>query len=183
MLFIERVQPITNLLIGVKMKLGRFASFALVLLTCSLLAGPAAAQQTEGDILAGVAGVYLAISSTTGLTTTVGGIVLTVVLSNSKKKKAMKWYIRQNTVALKQEVTMGGGTTVADIGQIFGTTPAEYEAFANALKSKRRELVALIGTTPIDKTRTDAFIDTLWEAVATDDRLASAVAQRYVEGG
>jgi hypothetical protein len=164
------------------MKLGRLASFALILLTGSFLAAPASAQ-TEGDVLAGVAGLYAISSTSAGLTTTVGGIILTVVLTKNKRKKAMMWYIRQNSVALKQEVTIGGGTTVADIGQLFGTNPGEYEAFANALQTKRRELVALIGTEPIDDVRTEQFVDSLWEAVATDEALASALAERYVEGG
>lgn len=163
------------------MKLGPIVSFTAALVACSILATPAFAQATDEEVAAGV--TYLTSTSTSGLTTTVGGIILTVVLVNSGKKKALKWYIRDNAVALKQDVTMGGGATVADVAHLFGAPPEHLETFARALRSRRQQLVALVGTTPIDDERTEEFMETVWEAVADDEALADAVATSFVQGG
>jgi hypothetical protein len=162
------------------MKLGRVVSFVLVLLTCVALASPAAAQ-TDEEIAAG----YSALSTTTtsGVVTTVGGIILTVVLVSGNKKSALKRYIRDNAVALKQDITLGGGATVADLGQIFGAPQDQLSGFGRALQARRSTLMELIGTTPIDDPRTDAFIETLWEAVAQNDDLAQAVMEQRMAGG
>ena len=145
---------------------------ALITLICGLCA-PAAAQ-TDEEIAAGYS--LLSTTTTGGILTTVGGVVLTVVLVNNSGKKAMKTYIRDNAVALRSDITRGGGVTVADLGQVFGVPEEQLGSFGRAIRGQREALLSLVGPDPIDDKGTEQFIQAVWQAVASDEGLARAVA-------
>ena len=92
----------------------------------------------------------------TTTTTIVGGIILTVVLS--RKSSSLERYLRDNAVALHQEVGRGAGDTVADLADIFGVRAADRPLFARLLRQNRREVLDLIDPEHLDEARTKRFV-------------------------
>lgn len=147
--------------------------------TAAIICGfcaPAAAQSDEdGATLYGM----LSTTTTIGIVITIGGGVLTtVVLLTRDEKNALKTYIRENAVALRGDITRGGGGTVADLAQIFGVPDKHLKAFARAVRTRRDTLLSLIGPDPIDDQRTERFVETVWQALGSDEELAFALAAR-----
>src|SRR5690554_2969604 len=101
----------------------------------------------------------LLLTTTTGPTTTVAaGVAITVVLmmggDNSASNEA---YIRQNAVALQQDVTIGAGDSIDDLAAAFQVSEENIPAFAAALHAKRGELLPLTNVGELDAKRADAF--------------------------
>src|SRR5690554_3973051 len=101
----------------------------------------------------------LLLTTTTGPTTTVAaGVAITVVLmmggDNSASNEA---YIRQNAVALQQDVTIGAGDLIDDLAAAFQVSEENIPAFAAALHAKRGELLPLTNVGELDAKRADAF--------------------------
>ena len=104
---------------------------------CTLVPGAAAAQTTEPQ---GEALILVSSSSTT--TTIVGGVILTVVLAG--KNASLEHYLRDNAVALRHEISNGGGDTVADLADAFGVALDARARFATMLRASRDELLPLL---------------------------------------
>lgn len=104
---------------------------------CTIAARPAAAQTTEpqGEAL-------VLVSSSTTTTTIVGGVILTVVLAG--KNAGLEHYLRDNAVALRQEISQGGGDTIADLADVFSIELDARARFATMLRRSRDELLPLL---------------------------------------
>lgn len=76
------------------------------------------------------------LSSTTSSTTTaiVGGVVLTVILG-SNRNRALKQYMEQNAVAIRRDMHLGYGDTLADLAHFFAVEPT---SFARWMWKRRR---------------------------------------------
>lgn len=161
------------------MRLVRKLAMVVVLLGCVGVSAPAAAQSDEE-----VTAAWLVLSTTTtGIAGTIGGIVLTIYLVSRDSKSAMKDYLRHNAVAVKRDVTLGGGATVDDIAFIIGVPAEHVPRFAVAVRERRKGLLSELGTTPIDDARTERFLEVLWDAVASETQVADAVMHNRYWGG
>lgn len=160
------------------------ATLTLSLVFVMATANDAAAQTTSDDEAA-AAGLLLT-TTIGGVTTTAGGIVLTVVLVNNKdddNKEAMKVYIENNSVALQQDITMGGGDTIDDLAESFGVPASEHAAFGRAMRSRRDVLMDLVDARTVDEERAGEFIEEVYAAMATDERLARQLVKlRLISG-
>ena len=126
-----------------------------------LLAAPNAMAQNGGG--GGAFGASVT-TTTTGVATTLigGGIALTVILvSNSSDSSSKEKYIRQNAVALKQDLTVGAGETVQDLAATFQVEDEDRETFARMLRERRDTLVPLTNLEKLDADRADRFFQTI----------------------
>lgn len=102
----------------------------------------------------------LLLTTTTGVATTLigGGIALTIVLANNNDdSSSKKEYIRQNAVALKQDLTIGSGESVRDLAAVFKVGERDYESFARVLRERRDTLVPLTTVDRLDEERAEQF--------------------------
>lgn len=112
----------------------------------------------EGNADCETAGA-LVLTTTTGPTTTVAaGVAITVVLLLGKNDSASKEaYIRQNAVALQQDMTLGAGESIDDLAAAFQVSEENIPAFTAAVHAQRSELLPLTDVGALDSKRADAF--------------------------
>jgi len=102
----------------------------------------------------------LLLTTTTGPTTTVAaGVAITVVLMMGGSSASNEAYIRQNAVALQQDMTVGAGDSIEDLAAAFQVSEENIPAFAAALHAKRGELLPLTNVGELDQARADAFFE------------------------
>lgn len=102
----------------------------------------------------------LALTTTTGPTTTVAaGVAITVVLMMGGGSASNEAYIRQNAVALQQDMTIGAGESIDDLAAAFQVSEDNIPAFAAALHAKRAELLPLTDVGELDEARANAFFE------------------------
>lgn len=131
-----------------------------------LAAPPVSAQNNSG--------LGLATTTTTlGAVTLVGGgIALTIVLAtNSGDSSSKKEFIRQNAVALQQDLTVGGGDSVRDLAAAFQVEQGDYDKFARMVHDRRDDLVPLTQVDKLDSTRADEFFRTIAKGMQTNPDL------------
>src|SRR5690554_1752329 len=81
----------------------------------------------------------LLLTTTTGPTTTVAaGVAITVVLMVGGGSASNEAYIRQNAVALQQDMTIGAGESIDDLAAAFQVSEENIAAFAAARSEERR---------------------------------------------
>ncbi|MFU8807313.1 MAG: hypothetical protein ACNA8W_26120 [Bradymonadaceae bacterium] len=115
---------------------------------------PAAAQNDSGGLVA--------LSTTTTTTAvTVGGIVLTVVLVMAASRSDVETYIRNNAVALQDDITVGGGDTAQDLAAAFQVPDEHLPLFAAMLRNHREELLPLTDLDQLNEERAGLFIDAI----------------------
>jgi len=102
----------------------------------------------------------LLLTTTTGPTTTVAaGVAITVVLMVGGGSASNEAYIRQNAVALQQDMTIGAGESIDDLAAAFQVSEENIAAFAAALHAKRGELLPLTDVGALDEARANAFFE------------------------
>lgn len=103
----------------------------------------------------------LLLTTTTGPTTTVAaGVAITVVLLLSDDGSASREsYLRQNAVALQQDMTVGAGGSIDDLAAAFQVSEENIPAFAAAIHAQRSELMPLTDIGQLDEKRADAFFE------------------------
>lgn len=94
-------------------------------------------------------------SSTT--TTVVGGVILTIVVASGNA--SLERYLRNNAVALRQDITTGAGDTVEDLADAFSVEPANREEFGKLLRRHRSRLLDLADPARLDSERTRGFVE------------------------
>lgn len=104
--------------------------------------------------------------------TTVGGIISTTTGLFSSALGQLDGYIRDNAVALQQDLQVGGGHTADDLAQIFGVPAQHRAAFAQALRQRADKLVPLTRIEGRDMQRTTTFALIIIDAMRQDQRLA-----------
>lgn len=102
-------------------------------------------------------------------TTTVGVIVLTVGCSvisltkggSSKKMfanaKAAELYLRQNQTQLAEDLTVGQGPLLAELGEALAVPNGDFAAFRSSLRRDRAELLALADAQRLSPDRAQQF--------------------------
>lgn len=101
-------------------------------------------------------GAVLTSSSSTSTTTIVGGVILTIVLSSGNS--SLESYLRDNRVALHDEITHGAGATVADLADAFRVEPGRVDDFGAMLRTHRETLLALLDG-EVDAERAQRFVE------------------------
>jgi hypothetical protein len=124
---------------------------------------------------ASVASAYLIDLSTTSTSValTVGGVVLTVVMVNDATKAEMETYIRNNAVAIQQDITMGGGATAQDLAAAFAVPEEHLHVFAAMLKEQRHSLLPLTDLDLLDEARAGQFIEVVLTGMVERPELAA----------
>lgn len=84
-------------------------------------------------------------------------------------------YINNNAHALEQDISMGAGESIADLGHMAGIHDADIKAFARLLRAHRAELLPLLGGERVDADATREFAQIVEDAMKQDATLA-----RYV---
>jgi hypothetical protein len=150
--------------------------FALFL---SMIPSVAVAQTTEeGESFLGGALSTTLLFIFSPLTTT-GGIISSTTGLFSSVLGQLDHYIRENAVALQQDLRVGGGHSVDDLAQMFGVPEERRAAFAYGLRRHDDELVSLtrIEGANMERTRRFAFIVI---DVMTADAVMAPIAHRLV---
>lgn len=130
---------------------------ALCLGLVVMLASTSASAQSMNDNNGEGAGLAL-LTTTTGITTTVaGGVALTVLLLDSGDSASKETYIRQNALALQQDITVGSGESIEDLAAAFRVSEEHLPAFASAIRSHREQLVPLTHVEKLDAKRAEQF--------------------------
>lgn len=129
---------------------------ALIAALLTLTAPAVAVAQTDA-VTAAEANAVLSSSSSSTTTTIVGGIILTVVLS--RDSSALERYLRDNAVALREEIGHGAGDTVDDLSHIFGVVEENQDRFGRMLRRHRRPILELIDPARLDEVRTKRFVE------------------------
>jgi hypothetical protein len=104
--------------------------------------------------------------------TTVGGIISSTTGLFSSILGQLDGYIRDNAVALQQDLQIGGGHTADDLAQIFGVPDQHRAAFGLALRQRADQLVPLTRIEGRDMQRTTTFALIIIDAMRQDHRLA-----------
>lgn len=100
----------------------------------------------------------LGLTTTTLLPISITSDVFNAVLANTDH------YIRENAVALQQDLQVGGGRTIDDLAQMFDIPPQRRAAFARGLRQRHAQLIPLTFNPKPDMERTRRFILLLGEA-------------------
>ena len=116
-------------------------------------------------------------TTTTGVLITVGPILTTTMVASGGSSEQMEQYMRQNATALQQDITAGGGDTLADLSQIFQVDASQRQAFGQLVRAHRAQLVALTDVDSLNQARARVFIDTILGAMKQDARFSDAVAR------
>lgn len=104
------------------------------------------------------AGAALLTTTTAPTTTVAAGVAITVVLMMGGGGSASKeTYIRQNALALQQDMTVGAGESVTDLAAAFQVSEQNLPAFAAAVHAHRAELLPLTDVSELNTERADAF--------------------------
>ncbi len=146
--------------------------WAAVLVGAMAHTGPAFAQAADPANDTAV----LSSSSSTSTTTIVGGVILTIVLSSGNS--SLESYLRNNRVALRDDITHGGGATVADLADAFRVEDERIDEFGTLLRTHRRALLGLIDD-DLDAARARRFVELIVEA-GTREELVDP--DRFAEG-
>lgn len=141
----------------------------LLAISILFISATAFAQDYNNDDEA--AGLTL-LSTTTGLTTTIaGGVALTVLLIDRDGSASKEAYIRQNALALQQDMTIGAGHSIEDLAAVFRISKKNLPAFASAVHSHRDQLFALTHVEKLDEQRADKFFQIIATAMRQDPNL------------
>jgi hypothetical protein len=100
----------------------------------------------------------LGLTTTTLLPISITSDVFDAVLANTDH------YIRENAVALQQDLQVGGGRTVDDLAQMFEVPPHRRAAFALGVRHRSAQLIPLTFNPKPDMERTRRFILLLGDA-------------------
>ncbi len=108
-------------------------------------------------------------------TTTIAGVLITVgpILTTTlrgARATVMEDYLRQNNVALHQEIPMGGGDTVADLGQLFQVDADQRAAFGELMRANRGLLLDLAEPSKLNEQRAALFMEAIIIAMEADER-------------
>lgn len=143
-----------------------------ILVAMVLAVGPFAPSLAYGQQV--YADGWIGLSTTTTTTAvTVGGIVLTVVLVMGASKADVETYIRNNAVALQEDITLGGGATTRDLAAAFQVPDEHLPLFAAMLKEQRQELLPLTNVTLLNEERAGQFIDVILAGMIERPELAA----------
>lgn len=63
---------------------------------------------------------------------------------NKRKAQQAERYIKENSVALASDVTLGGGRALTNLGRLADVPPAQSKAFYKLVRMHRRALVPLL---------------------------------------
>lgn len=85
-------------------------------------------------------------------------------------------YLNNNVHALEQDISMGAGESISDLGHMAGIRSADINAFAKLLRAHRSELLPLLGGERVDADATREFAQLIEDAMKQDAELA-----RYVD--
>lgn len=129
-----------------------------VLVVGAMATAPIAFAQTAADPADSTAALLS--TSSTSTTTIVGGVILTIVLSSGNS--SLQQYLRRNRVALRDEITHGAGSTVADLADAFQVEERDVPAFGAMLRTHREALLSLIDD-EIDADRARRFVELVLE--------------------
>jgi hypothetical protein len=110
------------------------------------------------------------------LTSILGGVSSTLGLTGSIFGQVDQ-YIRDNAVALQQDLQVGGGDTVNDLAQMFSIPPEHHAMFGQILRQHRAQLVPLTANLNPDLDRARAFVTIVVEGMAATDELSPLAAQ------
>ncbi len=138
------------------------AAAMLVASLCTMVAEAAAQEPTQAE-----ANALLISSSSTTTTTIVGGVVLTVVLT--RKKSDLQRYLRDNAVAIREDLGRGSGATFRDIAQVFGVADDDLPTFSRMLREHRRQVLDLVDPRTLDLRHTELFAELVVREGAAHD--------------
>ncbi len=128
--------------------------------------------ETDGGSSSGTAsgGVVTTVTTLGAITTVGGGIALTLLISDSSSD-SKEAYIRQNALALQQDLTLGGGQAVDDLAAAFRIDERNLERFGRMLRHRRDELLPLTDIERLDERRADRFFGLIANGMQQDPRL------------
>jgi hypothetical protein len=115
----------------------------------------------------------------TGLSTT-GGVSSSLWDAIAPAFGQLDRYIRDNAVALQQDLQVGGGQTVDDLAQLFGVPVVQRPVFARLLRAHSAQLIPLTTIPREDPARTRRFILIIAAAMSHDPTMALGV-ERLLE--
>ncbi len=149
-------------------------------LLCALVA-PVAAQETVyyGDYSFSSTST----TTTTGVLITVAPILTTLLAAGGASASVMEDYLRHNNVAIHQEIPMGGGDTVADLGQLFQVDADQRAAFGELMRANRGLLLDLAEPSKLNEQRAALFIETVVVAMGADGRFSTSLARLGAQRG
>ena len=123
-----------------------------------MLFSPNAFSQTENACseLPYACGV---ITSTTSSTTLVivGGIALTIILVAKDRKRALRSYLRENALAVRNDAHLGEGATLHDLRLFLAIPDRQHAEFARWIRTERQTIDVLLSDGARDE-QFDAFL-------------------------
>ncbi len=92
-------------------------------------------------------------STTSAITTG----VLVVEILDDERRASLEPYLRENAVAVQQDISLGAGGAVEDLAVFYGVLPSEVAEFGGLLRDCRDELAPLIEPGEVDEASVRAF--------------------------
>ena len=150
----------------------KIKTMAAALVLAALIFGvsmPVAAQQGEELALPGVPvlgdALWSTSTTTTSTTMAVALGMYSLQLARGSDDERVQIYLRDNAVAVQQDLHLGGGETTADLASIFGVSAQDEEAFAQVLFEQRKRLAPLVELGKIDAARAQKFSQIIVDSI------------------
>ena len=113
------------------------------------------------------------ISSSVTSTTTGAGVSLTLVLMDDPATEEVAAYLNDNTTHVFQDIHLGDGEAIRDLGALLAIPAEDHRAFGKLLYELRHDLVGFLGDGGLDNDQAHSFLTLIAEGMNQSDEFST----------